>query len=63
MNTAVNQAQDDFGGGDEAGGGEDVMDMDSMGLNSGGNANKDKLPGQVAHSSQGYLGIRQRIMN
>ena len=25
------------------------MDMDSMGLNSGGNANKDKLPGQVEY--------------
>ena len=46
MKTATNQAQDDFGGGDDAGGGgEEMMDMESMGLDSGGGANK--LSGQV----------------
>jgi len=43
------QAQDDFGGGDDAGGGgEEMMDMESMGLDSGGGANK--LSGQEGNN-------------
>ena len=47
-------AQDDFGGGDEAGGGEDMVDMESMGI---GSDTGNSMGGKVTFKSAIFLNI------